>query len=194
MDNFTHFLARLMYRHRSRPSYPYFSVLLLSARGACVLMATALAMALTACNENPTTPLPQLNTNALSPAQALNYGRQSAIYQEISHYWKLESINNFPVSYPFYLDLRTLNVGVATASAPPPCAPIEMTVDVKNIDKNQIVVIDIQRVLDACSNEVEDNMMAILADSKSIMKHPNDPSKLVLTSRQDTLIFVLAQP
>lgn len=150
-----------------------------------------MATLLGGCDNEDTSAFINLNTNTLSPAQALTYGRQSAVYQHLSHHWQLESINASPTSYNFFLDLTTLSTGHAIATAGVTCAPIEVLFDTTDIDQNRISVKDIQRKLDDCSSEHEDRLMAILADSKSIARHPNDPNKLILTSSQDTLVFTL---
>lgn len=147
-----------------------------------------MAMALSGCDDN--NPVANLNTNALSPAQALTYGRQSAIYQDLSHHWQLESVNHLPISYTMSLDLTKLNTGKATALTI--CSPIEIVFDTSRIDQNKLSVKDIQRNLDNCSDDYEDTLMMILADTKSIARHPSQQNKLVLTAQQDTLIFVLA--
>lgn len=163
-----------------------------------------LVLLLSACDD--TSPLANLNTNALSPAQALSYGRQSAIYQHLSHHWQLVSINNLPISYQAHLDLRQLSTGHATATLKASCPPIEIVFDTSRIDQNHVSVIDIHRDLDIappdsnptphqdCGDEAEDTLMAILADTKSIKRHPTTPDQLILTSHQDTLIFVLMSP
>lgn len=185
MDDFINPFANIMQNARSCSSYVCLSLRF----GLCCLVGGVIG----ACDDMPAVnSLKQLDTNVLSPAQVLTYGRQSAIYQHLSRYWRLESINGSPVAYQFYLDLTQLSSGVATATAPAPCSPIEMVVDVSNIDKNQVSVTDIYRVLDSCSDKFEDNLMAILADTKTITKAPHHPDKLLLTSRQDTLIFVPA--
>lgn len=162
-----------------------------------------LVLLLSACDD--TSPLTNLNTNALSPAQALSYGRQSAIYQHLSHHWQLVSINNLPISYQAHLDLRQLSTGHATATLKDTCPPIQIVFDTSRIDQNHVSVIDIHRNLDTtspnntvsesgCADEAEDRLMAILADTKSIKRHPTTPDQLILTSHQDTLIFVLVSP
>lgn len=151
----------------------------------------SMATLLSGCDDEDTPAFINLNTNTLSPAQALTYGRQSAVYQHLSHYWQFNSINTTPTTYEFFLDLTALNTGYATATAGVACTPIEILFDTTDIDQNRISVKDIQRKLDDCSGEHEDRLMAILADTKSITRHPNDPNKLILTSSQDTLVFTL---
>lgn len=129
---------------------------------------------------------------ALSPARALSYGRESAVYQHLSQYWQLELINDTPARYEMYFDLTDLPNGRATLQAPPPCLPIEVEFDISNIETNQLSVVRIERELDDCSDSNEDNLMAILADTKTIQRDGQHSDRIILSSYQDTLTFVLA--
>lgn len=102
--------------------------------------------------------------------ESLAYGRQSAAYRHLSQVWQISHIDNVPTTTPAYLDLTQINSGHALVKTNQQCRPISVVFNTKNIATGQIYVTRIERVIDDCSDDFEDKLMSIVADTRRLDK------------------------
>lgn len=124
----------------------------------------------------------------LSLSKSLTFGRQSAIFRHLSQVWQITAIDGVPTTRYAHLDLTHLGKdGKASIELNKNCTPISIVFFTQNIAKGDIYVSSIERTLDDCSDDFEDQLMSIVADTRRLERDSHDLNKLTLISYQHTL-------
>lgn len=123
----------------------------------------------------------------LSLSKSLTFGRQSAVFRHLSQVWQITAIDDVPTNRYAHLDLTHLSEGKASIQIRKECTPISIVFFTQNITKGDIYVSSIERTLDECSDDFEDQLMSIVADTRRLERDSHDLDKIKLISYQHTL-------
>lgn len=126
----------------------------------------------------------QASLTALSPTNSMAYGRKSALNRHLEQVWLISSINDTPLTPPYYLDFRQLSSGT-TILHTQGCPNITMRFDTSDIKNDVITLTEINRTISHCSNKTEDVLMEALSDIRYLKRHSDDG--ITLVSYQNTL-------
>lgn len=158
------------------------------------IMVLGVLSSLTACQPNHTQVKAETNDSlAFSSYKSLNYGRQSAAYYHLSTVWHVTHIDDVPLTRPAHIDLRQLNQGQAYVYLHEACPPISVVFNVHRIASGELYVTRIERMINDCSDEFEDSLMSIVADTRRLIKGRN-ANEITLISYQHTLTLSNATP
>lgn len=147
-------------------------------------------LALVACQPQNTQNHTHQHSEPLKPlslSKSLTFGRQSAVFRHLSQVWQITAIDDVPTNRYAHLDLTHLSEGKASIQIRKECTPISIVFFTQNITKGDIYVSSIERTLDECSDDFEDQLMSIVADTRRLERDPQDLNKLTLISYQHTL-------
>lgn len=128
------------------------------------------------------------------PSNAVNFGRQSALIRQLAQVWHLQEVDGIAPHnnnrQPILLDLSTIEQQVATLSIDKNCQPIHISLETRYVSTGSLTVREIQRELNPCSTQLEDSLMAMIADIRTFEPATLANNKLVLNSFQNKLVFV----
>lgn len=129
-------------------------------------------------------------------SNAIKLGRHSALSRQLAQKWRLTDIDGIMVdpNSTIVLDLTLLDQNIATLSLDESCPTIHISLDTANLIKGELIVRKIKRELNKCSTALEDDLMAMISDTRSFNQENLINNTLTLNSFQDKLNFRPLEP